>query len=118
MTATFIGRVWPRLARALAVLGIALFTAFAVAAPAMARTHVFLGVGVGWPYYYYPPPYYYYPPPYYYYAPPPVYYYVPAPVVTPQTCRQFSGDATNDQTQQPFYGTACLWPDGRWHIVN
>jgi hypothetical protein len=93
-------------------------------APAAARTRVFLGVGV-WPYYAYPPPYYYPPPVYYgppvvYYAPPPVTYApLPQPPSAPaQYCRQYRGDATNDQTGQPFFGTACLWPDGRWHIVN
>lgn len=85
------------------------------------RSRVFIGVGTyfGPPYGYYPPPYYYYPPPVYY-APAPV-YYAPAPaVVTPaQNCRDYRGDATVDGSGgQPFYGRACLQPDGKWHIVN
>ncbi len=46
---------------------------------AEAKTHVYLGIGVGAPYWgYYPPPYwgYYYAPPVYYYAPR-YYYYAP-----------------------------------------
>lgn len=43
--------------------------------PAQAR--VFVGIGVGVPFYY-PPPYYYYPPPPVVYTPPPV-YTAPAP---------------------------------------
>lgn len=97
--------------------------------PSLARTHVSVGVGLGfgtWPYYY-PPPYYYYPPPAYYvppavyYSPPPPVYYTPMPAratATPTECRTFSGNATNDQSGQPFYGRACLWPDGQWHIVQ
>ena len=88
--------------------------------PAVARSHtrVFLGFGAffGPPAYYYGPPAYYAPPVYYY--PPPV-YYVPPPVqlVRPY-CREYRGDAIVDASGQPFYGTACLQPDGRWHIVN
>ncbi|MGB8273681.1 MAG: hypothetical protein WCF16_00245 [Alphaproteobacteria bacterium] len=76
------------------------------------------------PYYapYYYRPYYY--PPYYppvYYAPP-VYYSRP-PVVVQQPapsayCRDFRGDATIDANGQPFFGRACLQPDGQWHIVD
>lgn len=66
------------------------------------------------PYPYYPA-YYYAPPPVYYY-PPPAYYAPPRVATGPSQCRQFSGNATNDQTGEPFVGTACLWPDGRWHI--
>jgi hypothetical protein len=127
MTAMQASRKWASQRRGIALLAL-IAAALILGAPvAQARTHVFVGVGVGWPHYYYAPPYYYYPPPYYYYPPPPpvVYYapppayYVPAPAVTPQAnCRTYQGDATNDQTGQPFYGTACLWPDGRWHIVN
>jgi hypothetical protein len=69
----------------------------------------------------YPYPYYYYPPPVYY-APPPV-YYVPAPTVVQVPaakpyCRVFRGDATIDANGRPFYGTACLQPDGKWYIVD
>ncbi len=93
------------------------------------HSHVSVGIGLGfggWPYYY-PPPAYYYPPPVYYvppavyYTPPPPVYIAPMPTpatATPSECRVFSGDATNDQTGKPYYGRACLWPDGRWHIVS
>lgn len=91
--------------------------------PAEAR--VFVGVGIGVPAYpaYYPPPVYYAPPPVYYAPPPPVVVYQPpAPVyaapapVAPSNCRTYNGDATIDASGRPFYGTACLGPDGRWHI--
>ena len=98
--------------------------------PASARTRVFVGLNFGFPccayypapYAYYPypayyPPAYYYPPPYYYY-PPPVAYYPPAATAAAPQCREWRGDARNEQTGQTFYGTACLMPDGRWHIVN
>ena len=106
-------------------------------------TRVFLGFNVGVPVYgpppayYAPPPVYYYPPPPVYYAPPPAYYapppayYAPppavaepppppAPAAAPQAsgCRTFNGDASIDDNGQPFYGTACLQSDGRWHIVG
>lgn len=120
--------------RSIAALMVA---ALAVSAsqPASARTRVVVGVGIGGPVYG-PPPVYYYPPPPVYYppvvyapAPPPVVYTPapppPAPVAAPaapppQTgnCREYRGDATIDGRNQPFYGTACLQPDGRWHIVN
>ena len=106
-----------RLVTALALL----FLCTTDCAPAAAHSHVVLGFGFSYyapgPYYY--PPYYYYPPPVYY-APPVVYYSAPpASYVAPSpTCRTFQGDATNDQTHQPFYGTACLWPDGKWRITN
>ena len=77
---------------------------------------VFLGFGPFWPYYdpfFYPYPAYYGPP---YYAAP---YGAPAATISPQAnCIQFNGDATNDQTGQPFYGTACMQADGKWHIVG
>jgi len=106
--------------RILAAFG--LFLCAAGPSPASAHSHVFLGFGFSYyaPYpYYYPPYYYYYPPPVYY-APPVVYYSAPAYYAqpSPQNCRTFQGDATNDQTHQPFYGTACLWADGKWHIAN
>lgn len=98
------------------------------------HSHVVVGLGFGplfyRPYYYspyyYPPPVYYAPPPYYYYGPsywgPGPYYYPPAPVVAAPRptirCRVFRGDGTDDDTGQPFYGTACLESDGRWHIVG
>jgi hypothetical protein len=97
-------------------------------------THVFLGFNVGVPVYgppvyYAPAPVYYYPPPPpVYYAPPPAYYAPPPavvappppPVAAPQAsgCRTFHGDASIDDNGEPFYGTACLQSDGRWHIVG
>jgi len=83
---------------------------------------VFFGVGPFWPYYdpfFYPYPAYY-GPPYYPYYPYPAPYAAPAPItVAPQAnCVRFNGDATNDQTGQPFYGTACMQADGKWHIVG
>lgn len=52
--------------------------------------------------------------PYYYDPPPPRVVYVERPPV----CRRFNGNATIDASGRPFYGTACLRADGRWHIVN
>lgn len=107
---------------------VAATTIFAATAPAQARTHLFLGFN-----FYAPAPWYYAPPPVYYVAPPPpVYYamppppafyypppvaYAPAPAQAPY-CREYRGDATIDGSGQPFYGTACLETDGRWHIVR
>ena len=61
-----------------------------------------------------PPPADYAPPPVYY-APPPAAYYAPP---QPRNCQTFNGDASIDASGAPFYGTACLQADGRWHIVN
>jgi len=105
--------------------GLLAVVALAVGVPAAAQARVFVGVGIGVPVYrpYYPYPYYapaYYPPPAVVYAPPPV-VVAPTPVVAPaptSNCRQYRGDATVDGANQPFYGTACLQADGRWHIVN
>jgi hypothetical protein len=56
--------------------------------------------------------------PSYYYAPPPRVLYVPAPIVRPTgQCTVFNGDAVIDGSGQPFYGRACIFTDGRWHIV-
>ena len=88
------------------------------------HSHVFLGFGCcGFgPGYYYPAysPYYYgypYPTdpyPYAYSAPPSV-VYQQAPAAN---CRSFNGNTTIDASGQPFYGTACLGSDGRWHITQ
>ncbi len=59
-----------------------------------------------------------------YVQPRPIVIVPPAPVwqqqnVTPQAyCREYQGDATIDGSGRPFYGTACLQPDGSWRIVN
>jgi hypothetical protein len=111
-------RIGPRLAMAAA-----LALGFFGAAPAPAAAHgwhgghsrVFLGLNFGAPAYYYPPPYYYYYPPPVYYVPPPRVVYAPPPA---PVCHTFRGDATIDASGAPFYGTACLEADGRWHIVN
>ena len=116
---------------------LALAIVFAAADPAAARSRFSFGIGLNFgvpccyyaPFAYYPAPAYYppsayyappayYPPPYYYYPPPPPAYYAPAPVAAEPQCREWRGDAKNEQTGQPFYGTACLQPDGRWHIVR
>jgi hypothetical protein len=58
--------------------------------------------------------------PSYVYAPPPRVIYYPdyAPIVRPTgQCTQFNGDAVIDGSGQPFYGRACIFTDGRWHIV-
>ncbi len=129
---------------AIAICGAVVIATTAAAGSAVAGTRVGIGIGVGVPAYYPPPPVYYYPPAPVYYAPPPVYYAPPPPAVVytqpsgplyaapqqtssptvtpppPQTgnCRQFQCDATVDGNNRPFNGTACLGPDGKWHIVN
>jgi hypothetical protein len=59
--------------------------------------------------------------PSYYYVPPPrVIYYDPYPVPIARPtgqCTVFNGDAVIDGSGQPFYGRACIFTDGRWHIV-
>lgn len=123
-----------RLLRILPILALAGLATMSGMPAAQAR--VFVGVGIGVPAYpaYYPPPVYYPPPPVYY-APPPVVYTPPPVVYTPppatytytppapnpaptvsETCRTYNGNATIDASGKPFYGTACLGPDGRWHI--
>jgi hypothetical protein len=74
-------------------------------------------IGDSW--YFYPAPVYPYPDP----AVLPAIAAPPATVVTPapavqQQCREYQGDAIINDSKQPFYGTACLEPDGQWHIVN
>jgi hypothetical protein len=118
-----------------------LLLALAIGAPASADSRTYISVGTVYGsgphyrhhdyrpyprhYYYGPPPVVYYvPAPRVYYPPPPPVVYVPAPAVVmpsapPQAyCRGFQGDATFDESGRPFYGTACLEPDGRWHIVR
>ena len=58
--------------------------------------------------------------PSYVYAPPPrvIYYDSYAPIVRPTgQCTVFNGDAVIDGSGRPFYGRACIFTDGRWHIV-
>lgn len=116
-----------KLLKILPLLALATVAGLALPGVAEARTHVFLGFGFGVPAYGYypPPPVYYAPPPVYYAPPPPVVVYTPpapvyaAPAPTPtvsENCRTYNGNATIDASGQPFYGTACLGPDGRWHI--
>jgi hypothetical protein len=108
-----------------------------LAAPGAAEARGFVGFGFGVPLgppaYYPPPPVYYaplppvyYPPPAYYY-PPPAYYPPPQASAPPstvgdsaqdQTCREYQSTTTIDGRPQPSYGTACLQPDGTWHIVR
>jgi hypothetical protein len=110
--------------RLLAVLAGVVAIGMAASSPASARSHshFFLGFNLGPPCCYWgPPPYYaptyYYPPPVVY-APPPVYYAPPRTLAPAPYCREYRGDATIDNSGQPFYGRACLEADGRWHIVN
>jgi hypothetical protein len=130
--------------RSLTVIALLGVTALALGLPAAAQARVFVGVGIGvplyapYPAYYYPAPAVYYPPPAVVYAPSPAAVYAPptpavapTPVAAPAVaappaaaqppagnCRQYRGDATIDGVNQPFYGTACLQGDGKWHVVN
>jgi len=120
------------MSRFIAVLALTATALFGASLPAAAHgSHVSVGIYAGAPVYpaYYP--YHYYRPyPYWgprvvytapvIYAPPPAYYAVPPAVsATPtQQCQRYNGDATVDGSGQPFYGTACLFTDGRWHIMN
>lgn len=119
------------MSRSFAVLALAVTALTAASLPASAHgSRVSVGIYSGYPAYpaYYPYHYYrpYWGPRVVYtapviYAPPPPVYYAPAPTVTPsatQQCRKYNGDATVDGSGDPFYGTACLFTDGRWHIVN
>jgi hypothetical protein len=76
---------------------------------------VIFGPAFGYPYY---NPYYYdYPGTW---APDAGPYVVPSPLYaapSPGQCRTFAGDALVTGTNQPFYGSACLQPDGQWHVV-
>ncbi len=54
------------------------------------------------------------------YAPPPVIAYPSysaAPIAPTAQCTTFNGDATIDGSGTPFFGRACIFTDGRWHIV-
>ena len=75
------------------------------------------------------PRWYFYPQPTYPYPPEIVVIPAPSPVPVPPAppsvsatpapyCREFQGDAIINGTDQRFYGTACLEPDGVWHIVR
>jgi hypothetical protein len=67
------------------------------------------------------PAWYLYPAPIYPYPDPdaPILIIDSLDTVAPATdvCREFNGDAIVNNTGEPFYGTACLQPDGLWHIV-
>jgi len=86
------------------------------AAPAAARTSLFLGFGTA---FYPPPPAYYYvppPPPAYYYVPPPAhpypgYGYVPPPALTGESCR--AGAWTCPLAAPARIGDACSCPTPR-----
>jgi pimeloyl-ACP methyl ester carboxylesterase len=128
------------------VAGAAVAAMLLATAPASAR--VFVGIGVGWPGFYYPAPYpvYPYPPPYYY-PPPPPYYYPPPPTSAPsatnqprggppavpsfsytnrpewknaagQPCREYKSTQMVGGRQTEVYGTACRDPGGAWRVVN
>lgn len=88
------------------------------------------GGGWGYPRHHYRPrsSFYFYsgPPAYPVYVAPPVHYYPAYPTYAPPArvtpslsgqCTQFNGDATIDGSGTPFYGRACIFSDGRWHIV-
>jgi hypothetical protein len=121
----------PKSAPWLAGLLLAALCGLAASSAAEARGFVGFGFGVplGPPAYYPPPPVYYAPPPAYYYPPPPAYYYPPPQAYAPpsavgdesgqdQTCREYQSTTTIDGRPQASYGTACLQPDGTWHIVR
>jgi len=101
-------------------LVLALLVSVAASSPAAAHRTSFGFHFLLWPapiYYYPPPPVYYYPAPPVYYVPAPTRYYVRRAYARTY-CREFQGNAIIDDTGGPFFGTACLEPDGRWHIVN
>jgi hypothetical protein len=66
------------------------------------------------------PAWYLYPAPIYPYPDPDLEVLVYDDTVVPDAaaCREFHGDAIINDTGAPFYGTACLEPDGLWHIVS
>ena len=47
-----------------------------------------------------------------------VVYDLPPPFGPPAYCHEFRGNAVIDGALQPFYGTACWYPDWRWHVVR
>jgi hypothetical protein len=69
-----------------------------------------------------PPVVYVTPPPQVVYASPPSVSAVPAsPVYTDswgRSCREYQTTVNVGGMAQPSYGTACLEPDGSWHIVR
>ena len=123
------------MSRFIAVLAFAATALIGASLPASAHgSHVSVGIYAGgpvypayYPYHYYRPyyrPYWgpsvVYAPPPVVYAPAPVYYNAP-PAMSPtptQQCQSYNGNATVDGSGQPFYGNACLFTDGRWHIMN
>jgi len=100
-----------------AILGILAVTAIGVAAaPASARTSVYLAAPV------YVAPIY--PAPATIYAPRPVYaapapaYVAPAPVYAAPICHQYKTRITVGGVPHKVTGTACRQPDGSWRVVN
>jgi len=82
------------LRRAITVTAVSALIGLAVV-PSPARARVFVGVGIGGPWFgpaYLPPPYYY-PPPVYYPPPPPVYYSPPQVYAPPQPVAPVGGQA-------------------------
>jgi len=97
----------PKSAPWLAGLLLAALGGLAASSAAEARGFVGFGVPLGPPAYYYPPPQAY--------APPSA---VGDESGQDQTCREYQSTTTIDGRPQASYGTACLQPDGTWHIVR
>jgi surface antigen len=87
----------------------------AAAAPASARTSVFIGAPV-----YVAPPY----PPPVVYAPRSVYvapapaYVAAAPIYAAPACHQYKTSVTVGRITRQVSGTACRQPDGSWRVAN
>lgn len=100
-----------------AIFGILAVTAIGfAAAPASARTSVYVAAPV------YVAPIY--PPPAMIYAPRPVYvapaptYVVPAPVYAAPICHPYKTRIIVGGVSHKVTGTACRQPDGSWRVVN
>nr|WP_294506105.1 hypothetical protein [uncultured Rhodopila sp.] len=111
--------------------GVALCAITACLSASSADARVFVGIGVGVPFYgygpgFYPAPYYYPPP--VYYPPPPVYYtpppaYAPAPAAQPgtgQTCYAGAYVCPMDRPVAPGAGCYCPGNGGQrvWGRAN
>ncbi len=111
------------LTRLAALSVIALAVSAAALAPSSASARIILGFGLGFPLFApaYPPPAYYVPPPpapAAYDPPPAAPAPAPAPAPSSAQCRPYSATAIIDGQAREATGTACLEPDGAWHIVN